>query len=256
MFDRSFLPEAQLEFVLVSDTHYMLDTTGSPVEFESRRKQSARAERALRLIAQLDPRFVVHLGDLVQEYPETERYRQAILEARAQLERCGLQPYHVAGNQDIGDKPDPSMPTSWVTPESLASFHALFGRSWYSWDAYGLLDPMCNPRPVFNAARCLNTILFSTPEVRRLAAGPPLNGARLLGLEGQATVLWLLLPTSAEGISVDLQPLLKTDAAIEVHCFDLAQGTSQALIAGQNSSELFELRINRPILFKMNSRLG
>jgi predicted phosphodiesterase len=134
VFDCSFLPQAQFEFVVVSDTHYMLDPGPQAVEFESRRRQTARAERALSLIASLDPPLVIHLGDLVQEYPETLRHKQAMAEAHEQLQRCGVRPRHVAGNQDIGDKPDPTMPTQWVTSESLAAFHAWCGPSWYSWD--------------------------------------------------------------------------------------------------------------------------
>ena len=67
MFDRSLLPAACLEFVVVSDTHYMLDTRGRTVEFESRRRQTARVERALCLIASLNASFVVHLGDYIYE---------------------------------------------------------------------------------------------------------------------------------------------------------------------------------------------
>jgi hypothetical protein len=137
VFDRSFLPEAQLEFVVVTDTHYMLDPGGRQVEFESRRQQAARAERALQQIAALEVPFVVHLGDLVQEFPESPGFEQAVAEALAQLHRCGVAPHQVAGNHDVGDKPDPTMPTAWVTPAALATYHARFGCSWYSWDAAG-----------------------------------------------------------------------------------------------------------------------
>ncbi|HCR16604.1 MAG TPA: hypothetical protein DIU35_03895 [Candidatus Latescibacteria bacterium] len=40
----------------------------------------------------------------------------------------------MVGTRDIGDKPDPTMWTEWVTPESLGRFHDRFGRSWYSFD--------------------------------------------------------------------------------------------------------------------------
>ena len=122
MFDTNFLPRAKSEFVVISDTHYMLETR--KVEFESRRKQSARAGRALQLMGTLDSDFVVHMGDVVQEYPETERYHQAIREAHQQIEESGLKPYHVAGNQDIGDKPDPTMATRWVTSSTRATCDA------------------------------------------------------------------------------------------------------------------------------------
>lgn len=135
MFDRSFLTPADLEFVIIADTHYFRDPGDRPVEFASRRKQAARAERALRLAAALQPAFVLHLGDLAQAVPEGAEFEQTLDDALAQLARCGIRPHHVAGNQDIGDKPDPTMPTAWVTPESLTVYHRRFGRSWYSFAA-------------------------------------------------------------------------------------------------------------------------
>jgi hypothetical protein len=137
VFDRSFLPEAVLEFVVLTDTHYMVDPGDAPLEFESRRKQTARVEHALRLATALGTPFMVHLGDLVQEYPGTELYARALAEARAQLARHGATIRHAAGNQDVGDKPDPTMPTLPVTSASLAAYHAVFGPSWYSFDAGG-----------------------------------------------------------------------------------------------------------------------
>ena len=47
MFDRSMMAPAEFEFVVLADTHYMLDPGGRALEFESRRKQTARADAAL-----------------------------------------------------------------------------------------------------------------------------------------------------------------------------------------------------------------
>lgn len=134
MFDRTLLEPTTTEFVVVADTHYMLDTTGKLVELESRRRQTARAEVALKQIAALEAPFVVHLGDIAQEYPDTSRYEQAMLEAKAQLD--GLCPvrHHVAGNQDIGDKPDPTSPGQPVLPEVLELWEKHFGPTWRSFD--------------------------------------------------------------------------------------------------------------------------
>lgn len=137
MFDRSFLPPATYEFVVVTDTHYMIDPTGQSVEFNSRRRQTARAEYALRRIADMDVPLVVHMGDLVQEFPERPVFRQAVDEALAQIKNCGVSFRLVAGNHDVGDKPDPTMPADPVMPEYLAAYHERFGPSWYSWDAGG-----------------------------------------------------------------------------------------------------------------------
>ena len=134
LFDRSLLPEALFEFVVIADTHYMLDRGDQALEFESRRHQSARAATALRQVADLDPDFVVHMGDLVQEYPETPDFVRAVDAAVQQLQDCGVEVRRVAGNQDVGDKPDPTMPARPVTPASLESYHQRFGPSWYSFD--------------------------------------------------------------------------------------------------------------------------
>ena len=130
LFDRRHLPDADCEFVVISDTHYMLDVGDAPLEFESRRKQTARAGVALRLVAALGVDPVVHLGDLVQEYPETPDFDRAVDEALRQIKDSGLAPHYVAGNHDVGDKPDRTMPTHDVTGETLGEFHGRCGPSW------------------------------------------------------------------------------------------------------------------------------
>jgi len=134
LFDRSLLPPTRCEFAVVADTHYMLDPGDRPLEFASRRRQSARAAVALSRAAALETPLVVHLGDLVQEYPETPDFKRALDQALQQLRGCGLQVYHVAGNHDVGDKPDPTMPTHPVDPETLEYYHRRCGPSWYSFD--------------------------------------------------------------------------------------------------------------------------
>lgn len=132
MFDRTLLPPAELEIVIISDTHYMLDLGSEPLEFESRRKQTPRAATAFATAAKLDVPLVFHLGDLVQEYPETPRFNQAMDEALAQIRASGLTLQQVAGNHDVGDKPDATMPTEPVTADSLAGYLERFGPSYYT----------------------------------------------------------------------------------------------------------------------------
>ena len=143
MFDRSFLPEAQIEFVVISDTHYIL---ASEIHFPNRKAPdpfctylwSARTDLALQLVSALAPAFVVHLGDLTQEYPGKDRFVETRAEAREQLEHFGFQIYHAAGNMDIGDKPNPLVPAPWVRAQDLQEWHAQFGLSWYSFDQRGV----------------------------------------------------------------------------------------------------------------------
>jgi hypothetical protein len=134
LFDTSYLSKADTTFAVISDTHYMIDPGDSPLEFESRRRQTHRSRAALELLKQLDADFTIHLGDLVQEYPETPDFPQALIEALAQIDEIGLDLHHCAGNHDVGDKPDPSMPTHPVTPAGLNVYHDRVGKSWYSFD--------------------------------------------------------------------------------------------------------------------------
>lgn len=133
-FDKTHLPPAQFECVVIADTHYMIDVGDRPLEFESRRVQTQRASIALQQASDIGADFVIHMGDLVQEYPETPDFKRAMLEARDQIRARNISPHYVAGNHDVGDKTDPTMPTHAATAESLAFFHGLFGPSWYSFD--------------------------------------------------------------------------------------------------------------------------
>ena len=128
------MPEADAEFVVLADTHYMIDPGEDSVEFASRRLQADRADRAWQLASSLGCPNVFHMGDLVQEFPGTEGFGDAMSGAIEQFSKHDLAPRFVAGNHDVGDKPDPTMPTRPVTAESLAEFHDLLGPSWYALD--------------------------------------------------------------------------------------------------------------------------
>jgi predicted phosphodiesterase len=135
--DRSLLGDAHVEFVVISDTHFMRVSGDEQVELESRRRQAARAAHAMHEAAAIGADFVVHLGDLVQAFPESPDFDVAMREALSQIAGCGLEPRYVAGNHDVGDKPDPTMPTDPPSPASLADYHQRIGPSWYSWGHVG-----------------------------------------------------------------------------------------------------------------------
>ncbi len=139
LFDRTLLPPAEFEFVIIGDTHYIRDpeiyASGSDSQdLRYTREWPARAERAFQLAAALEPAFVIHLGDLAQEFPGTDDFAESRQEARAQIRRHELQPHHIPGNMDIGDKPNLTVPAPWVQPQDLAEWHEQFGQSWFSFD--------------------------------------------------------------------------------------------------------------------------
>ena len=112
----------------------MIDPGDLPLEFESRRHQTHRSKAALKLLTRLGVDCIFHLGDLIQEYPETPDFPRALEEALQQIDEIGLDLHHCAGNHDVGDKPDPSMPTHPVTAKGLEKYHDRVGNSWYSFD--------------------------------------------------------------------------------------------------------------------------
>ncbi|HEU5315722.1 MAG TPA: metallophosphoesterase [Chloroflexota bacterium] len=144
VFDRSLLPPARFEMVVLSDTHYLLHPELQGGEWKSILEFPSRAERALQLAGALEADFVVHLGDVTHEYPETGEAVASRRGAQAQFAQYGLRPYVAAGNMDIGDKPDPTSPANWVTPETLAGWDAIFGRSWFSFDEAGIHGVVLN----------------------------------------------------------------------------------------------------------------
>jgi 3',5'-cyclic AMP phosphodiesterase CpdA len=136
--DRSNVDAPRFEFVVLADTHYVLPEKANSGEFETRRFQTARIGEALHLARHLDPRFVLHLGDMVQEFPGTADFPEALRQAKEQIDAAGLVVHHVAGNHDVGDKPDPTTAAPWTTPEFLEHYHAHIGPSWFSFDEGGV----------------------------------------------------------------------------------------------------------------------
>lgn len=141
-FDRTYLPPSGLEFVVIADTHHIVDpgmyrTKGDSVTPELVSGWSARGDVALQLARDLGPVLTFHLGDLQQEYPGHHTFDAGRRAAISQLERVGIPMHHVAGNMDVGDKQDPTMPAGWVSPEYLAVWNEDFGPSYFSTDEAG-----------------------------------------------------------------------------------------------------------------------
>jgi hypothetical protein len=105
--------------------------------------------------------------------------------------------------------------------------------------SYGLLDRLCNPRPVFQVVRCLNTLLFAHPEPRSPLAEPVLEGVRALGLSGPTTTLWLLLPAGPAPVPLDLSKLKGFADSQARHTYWLVSGAGQVLSGSLEGKSLF-----------------
>lgn len=136
-FDRSDVPQAALEFVVIADTHHLVDpgmysTKGDSVTPEIVREWSDRGDWALALAKGTEPELVFHVGDLAQEYPGSRFFDTGRRAAVTQFEDSGMEVNFAAGNMDIGDKPDPTVPAGWVEPGFLKRWDEDFGKSFYS----------------------------------------------------------------------------------------------------------------------------
>ncbi|MDE0168411.1 MAG: metallophosphoesterase [bacterium] len=136
-FDRSDVPQADLEFVVIADTHHLVDpgmysAKGDSVTPEIVREWSDRGDWALALAKATRPALVFHVGDLAQEYPGSAYFDTGRRAAVTQFEESGLEVNFAAGNMDIGDKPDPTVPAGWVEPGFLKRWDEDFGKSFYS----------------------------------------------------------------------------------------------------------------------------
>jgi hypothetical protein len=92
-----------------------------------------------------------------------------------------------------------------------------------------LLDARCNPRPVFHALRCLNTILHMrrtawTPEEREE------RGVRVLSLRSEEGRLELLLPEGSVERAFDAKRLCHLTRATVVANADSALIAGPALV--------------------------
>ncbi len=230
--DRSLLPAADFEFVVLADTHYMVDPGDGPVEFSSRRLQTERAASAWEQVASLECPHVFHLGDLVQEFPGTGDFSRAMTSAIEQFSRHDISPHVVAGNHDVGDKPDPTMPTRPVTAGSLEDFHRVLGPSWYSLD----LGPL---HVVVLNSQIMNTDLPEADVQRRWAEQD------LADHSGRRLVVMLHLP-----------PYLDVPGEPGLGHYDNIAEPDRSWLTGLLSTHEVELLLAAHVHFRFFDRVG
>jgi 3',5'-cyclic AMP phosphodiesterase CpdA len=123
-------------FVVVADTHVNESDNVSSSPFETNHLANERARFVFEDIAQMEPqpKFVIHLGDIVHPMPALPTFMQAVDQFKqisSQL-RC---PLHVLpGNHDVGDKRIDWMPADQICEPHLAAYRKAFGKDYYSVD--------------------------------------------------------------------------------------------------------------------------
>ena len=133
-------------FVVVADTHVNESDNVSSSPFETNHLANERARFVFEDIAQMEPqpKFVIHLGDIVHPMPALPTFMQAVDQFKqisSQL-RC---PLHVLpGNHDVGDKRIDWMPADQICEPHLDAYRKAFGKDYYSVDVENIRCVLIN----------------------------------------------------------------------------------------------------------------
>lgn len=138
--------EPLFSFVVVADTHVNESDNVSSSPFETNHLANERARFVFEDIAQMEPqpKFVIHLGDIVHPMPALPTFMQAVDQFKqisSQL-RC---PLHVLpGNHDVGDKRIDWMPADQICEPHLEAYRKAFGQDYYSVDVENIRCVLIN----------------------------------------------------------------------------------------------------------------
>lgn len=128
--------EPLFSFVVVADTHINEQDGVSASPYETNRLANDRARHVFQDIAAMDPppRFVVHLGDIVNPVPSLPTFHDAVARYREIAEPVSVPVHLVPGNHDVGDKCVDWMPAGQVCDSYLKTYRESFGNDYYAFD--------------------------------------------------------------------------------------------------------------------------
>ncbi|RTL55245.1 MAG: hypothetical protein EKK40_00420 [Bradyrhizobiaceae bacterium] len=147
MLDRN---EHLFTFAIIGDTHVKPESGDQSAPWKVNELATGRARWISREIARYNPRFVIHLGDLVHPVPELPTFDEAVSLTK-QVFKAHHNALHVLpGNHDIGDKPNRMLPAKSVRNEWIKIHEKNFGPSWSSFDTDDTRMILIN-NPVLNS---------------------------------------------------------------------------------------------------------
>lgn len=130
-------PEPLFSFAVIADTHMRPERGDNSSPWAVNKLANGRARYVVQRVNGLNPDFVIHLGDIVHPVPVLPTYERAARVANRELAKLNAPLHVIAGNHDVGDKPNPSMPAASVSDHGLRLYRKHFGRDYYSFDHQG-----------------------------------------------------------------------------------------------------------------------
>lgn len=122
-----------LRFIVVSDSHIRFPDDEA-VAYRSNARLVARNEYVVDLCNRIDAAFVVHLGDIVHPLPLDPGHEPAVRLAGGIYAKLRAPVYFVAGNHDIGDKPNALVAVPAVADANYRVFESHWGPAHRSFD--------------------------------------------------------------------------------------------------------------------------
>lgn len=148
-------PETRLfSFAIVGDTHVKPTSGDQSAPWKVNEKATARARFIAREMARYEPRFIIHLGDLVHPVPELATFPEAVALTKDVFRQHHNRMHVLPGNHDIGDKPSRVMPAKSVRESWIRIHEENYGPSWRSFDEDGIRFVLLN-NPLLNSGLAL-----------------------------------------------------------------------------------------------------
>jgi predicted phosphodiesterase len=122
-----------MRFIVVADSHIRFPDD-DVATYPSNALMVDRNRRVVELCNRLDPEFVVHLGDIVHPLPVEEAHEATVQLAVEVYSKLEAPIHYVAGNHDIGDKPDALVAVPAVAEENYPVFERYWGPPFGSFD--------------------------------------------------------------------------------------------------------------------------
>ncbi|MEA3501857.1 MAG: metallophosphoesterase, partial [Actinomycetota bacterium] len=134
---------AGFRFIVIADSH--IRPPDQEIDaYPSNARLVQRNEFVVDLCNRIEAAFVIHLGDIVHPLPVEDTHVQAIDLAVEVYARLRHPVHFVAGNHDVGDKPDALAAVPAVTEENYPVFEHAWGPSFRSFDVddchFGIVD--------------------------------------------------------------------------------------------------------------------
>ncbi|MEN8172903.1 MAG: metallophosphoesterase, partial [Chloroflexota bacterium] len=137
------------QFAVISDSHIRLIETAEEGGYQSNLLTVERAQYVVQCLNNLQPDFVIHLGDLVHPIPDLKIHEETVKKGRDLFSNIEAKFYALPGNHDIGDKPNAWLPAPVVGDKSHLIFEKYWGPTYQSFSTE-TCHFICLDTPIMN----------------------------------------------------------------------------------------------------------